>query len=337
VAKKAREIGGAIDIPQETIWGSLLLVNFARLRALVEAGNETQLADFLGSVFRTETVNGFHYGTQLDELPHQWAYLPINIELSVVTLAECLGILRTEQHEQGEVAYWRREFTEQSLMDALEAYFGFRIEAPSAGNPRGILFGGRFLTRETCSHLYSAHRMSRAIGQYGPAGELRIVEIGGGYGGTAYWLRRILGNRVARYTIVDLPEVALLQTYFLGHVDPATVSMYGEAPLPGSTATELVPHFHISEINFRPNIVINQDSMPEMPLSEVERYMDWIVGSADGLFLSYNQEAYSVWEGVPQIHVPTVAAQHPGLVRLARETSWSRRGYVEEIYRLGAM
>jgi len=77
--------------------------------------------------------------------------------------------------------------------------------------------------------------------------------------------------------------------------------------------------------------------MPEMPLSEVERYMDWIVGSADGLFLSYNQEAYSVWEGVPQIHVPTVAAQHPGLVRLARETSWSRRGYVEEIYRLGAM
>jgi hypothetical protein len=82
-------------------------------------------------------------------------------------------------------------------------------------------------------------------------------------------------------------------------------------------------------------VLINQDSMPEMPLAEVERYLTWGSDNVDGLFFSFNQEAYSPWRGVPQVHVPSVVGRYPRFRRIARNASWVRRGYVEEIYKRG--
>ncbi|OIN44498.1 hypothetical protein BFL40_29870 [Pseudomonas costantinii] len=249
-----------------------------------------------------------------------------------MTLAESLGILRAETHEQGQVAYWRLKFTEEQLMDRLEAHFGFRIEAPRCGDPRGIMFGGRFLSRETCSHLYSAHRMREIIGRQNPDGPLNVVEIGGGYGGTCYWLRKLLDGRIARYAIVDLPEAGLVQSYFLGSSAPESLVLGGEDLERADSPIQLIPYFELDKIDFQPNILINQDSMPEMPESEVERYLGWGAENLKGIFISFNQEAYSPWGGVPQVHVPTIAARHPAYRRVSRETSWDRRGYVEECY-----
>lgn len=327
--------GGAASaglIPAESIWGGLLQSHYANLRSLVERGDSAALAAYQGRIFRTESVNGFSYGTTFDTWPHRWHYLPLQIELSVVQLAEALGILRAECHEQGRVAFWRSLFTEEQLIERIEAHFGFRVEQPRHGDPRGIMFGGRFLARETCSHLYTAYRMKSAIERQGVAGPLDIVEIGGGYGGTCYWLRKTLGPLVGRYVIVDLPEVGLVQATFLGGAEPASVVMRGESRSGKATPIELVPHFALAEIDFRPNIVINQDSMPEMPESEVERYLAWAAERLDGLFLSFNQETFSPAAGLHQVFVPALAARFPRLRRISRDTSWDRRGYVEEVY-----
>lgn len=99
-----------------------------------------------------------------------------------------------------------------------------------------------------------------------------------------------------------------------------------------ASSIELVPHFGIEALGIRPNVVINQDSMPEMPASEVARYLAWADSALRGVFLSFNQEAYSPWEGVPQVHVPTAVQRFPAFERFSRETSWDRRGYVEEAY-----
>lgn len=328
--RRAAEGTGPSDalVPEESMWGTLRLELYSTVSNLVARGDEVALARHLAKIFRTDAVNGYAYGTTFDPWPHRWAYLPIAIELSVVTLAESLGILRAETHEQGQVAYWRAQFTEEQLIGEIEAFFGFRVEAPRAGDPKGILFGGRFLTRETCSHLYSAHRMREAIDRAQIAAPLDIVEIGGGYGGTCYWLGKILGERIGRYVIVDLPEVSIVQATFLGASDSRQLVLYGE----DRPAIELLPHFRLDELDLRPNILINQDSMPEMPQSEVERYLAWGSENLSGLFISFNQEAYSPWAGVPQVHVPTVVKGFPRYRRLARETSWDRRGYVEEIY-----
>jgi putative sugar O-methyltransferase len=174
--------------------------------------------------------------------------------------------------------------------------------------------------------------MREIIVRQGLSSELNIVEIGGGYGGTCYWLRKLMGDRVSRYAIVDLPEASVVQSYFLGSAVPESLVLDGESMSGVNSPIELIPYFDLDKIDFQPNVLVNQDSMPEMPESEVERYLGWGSKNLKGVFISFNQEAYSPWAGVPQVHVPTVASRWPEYRRVSRETSWDRRGYVEECY-----
>jgi hypothetical protein len=330
---KLREQRADVPSLRDSMWGTFLQEEYAALRRLVERGDTGGLAGYLSTIFRSEAVNGYTYGSKFDPFPHRWWYLPVGIELSVVTLAESVGILRAECPEQGQIAYWRNEHTEERLIEQLESYFSMRIEAPRTGDARGILFGGRFLTLETCSQIYTAHRMRDAINrEIGASVELNIVEIGGGYGGLCYWMHRLLGTRINRYVVVDLPEVNLVQAYFLSSLETRELLLFGEEKRKSESGIELIPHWTLSDLDLRPNVLINQDSMPEMPLAEVERYLTWGSDNVYGLFFSFNQEAYSPWRGVPQVHVPSVVDRYPRFRRIARNASWVRRGYVEEIY-----
>jgi putative sugar O-methyltransferase len=319
-------------IPTSSIWGDLRQAHYARLTALIERGDPSALAEYQSGLFRTEAVNGFTYGTTFDGWPHRWHYLPIQIELSVVQLAETIGVLRTECHEQGAIAFWRSLISEEQLVEQIEDFFGIRLEQPRFGDPHGIMFGGRFLTRETCSHLYTAHRIKNAIERQGFDQPLRIVEIGAGFGGTCYWLRRLLGRRAERYVIVDLPEVALVQAFFLGNTNPEALVLHGEDRPDSDGTIELIPHTALSDIDFRPNILINQDSMPEMPLSEVNRYLEWASANLDGLFFSFNQETLSSSHGSLQVWVAENVRRYGRFKLVSRDASWDRRGYVEEVY-----
>jgi hypothetical protein len=318
---------------EDSMWGDFLQSEYATLRNLVEEGDTGRLARYLSTIFRSETVNGYTFGNKFDRFPHRWWYLPIGIELSAITLAESIGIVRAECPEQGQISYWRSEFTEERLIEELESFFSIRIEAPRTGDARGVFFGGRFLTLETCSQLYTAYRMREAInGGIGTAAELNIVEIGGGYGGLCYWMHQLLGTRINRYVIVDLPEVNLVQAYFLSSLKTRELTLFGEATVKPQSRIELIPHWMLSDLDWRPNVLINQDSMPEMPEAEVARYLSWGSDNVDGLFLSFNQEAFSPWRGIPQVHVPSIISRYPRFRRLSRNPSWVRRGYVEEIY-----
>lgn len=321
-------------IPSESIWGSHLQTDFGPMRAVIESGDVAALARHQAKLFRTKAVDGFAYGATFDSRPWRWNYLPVAIELSVVTLAEAVGILRTECHEQGHIAFWRKMFTEEQIIERLEEYFGVRLEQPRHGDPRGIMFGGRFLTRETCNHLCSAYRIRGIIDRQGLGSDLKIVEIGAGYGGTCYWLRKLLGDRVSRYVIVDLPEVGQVQAYFLGSSHPDSLVLPGEAIEGIASPIELVPHFRLDDIGFKPDVLINQDSMPEMPAAEVDRYLSWGNENVRSLFISFNQETLSPWAGTDQVFVPDIIKRYPRYRRIARELSWDRRGYVEETYDL---
>lgn len=320
------------SIPPDSIWGMLREAHYDTLRSLVQVGETTALDTYLSRLFRTKTVNGYTYGSTFDRWPHRWHYLPVYIELSVIQLAEALGLIRSECHEQGEIAFWRKIFSEEELIERLESCLGFRVEQPRFGDPRGIIFGGRFLTRDTCSCVYSAYKVRIAIERKGICGSLDIVEIGGGFGGLCYWLTKILRDRVRRYIIVDLPEVRLVQAFFLGSAFANQVILPGDVFEDHFPSIQLLDYSMLDEIKWRPNILINQDSMPEMPEAEVKRYLNWAAYNLDGLFISFNQETYSRHGDKLQTLVSDAVQSFPRFRRISRETSWVRRGYVEEVY-----
>jgi len=94
-----------------------------------------------------------------------------------------------------------------------------------------------------------------------------------------------------------------------------------------------MPTFAINEMTERTtDVLLNENSMPEMPETAVEEYVRWAKRTVRGLFYSYNQEAYSPVEGELQVLVPAVVARVGGFTRYSRDISWLRRGYVEEVY-----
>lgn len=163
-----------------------------------------------------------------------------------------------------------------------------------------------------------------------------------------YWLCKVLGDQLKSYVIVDLPEVGLVQAFFQASVAADKLILRGEAKNSVKPSIQLVAHFELEEIGFRPNVFMNQDSMPEMPESEVVRYLEWASKNLDGVFLSFNQETLSpnnltgeyeavnkqdmAGHGAYQIWVPEVIRRFPRFQLVSRDTSWDRRGYVEEIY-----
>jgi putative sugar O-methyltransferase len=317
---------------QDSMWDKLLDSHYAEFAHLLEQQDPVQLSRYLSSIFRSKAVNGFTYGDTFDNWPHRWTYLPIQIELSVVQLAEAVGILRAECHEQGEVAFWRRLMDDHELIARLEAQLGIYIEQPRHGDPRGIYFGGRFLTRETCSHLHSAYRIKLAIEQARLPDAIDVIEIGGGFGGTCYWVKQLMRNQIRRYAIVDLPEVGLVQAFFHGAVNPEGVLLPGESLPESFSGVQIVRHKTLESIGFRPHVMINQDSFPEMPYKEVERYVHWASENLSGIFISLNQETYSMSGDSLQVWVPEVFSHAKSFRRVSRLTSWDRRGYVEEVY-----
>lgn len=318
-----------------TIWDTLLQTHYARLHTLLENGQQELLANFFCEIFQTETVNGYTNGTTFNELPHRWWTFATAIEVSLVCLAEAVGVARAECPEQGVVAHALQPNANE-LIEKLERYFGFRIEAPKVGGARGVVLGDRFLTREVCSQIYTAYRIRQVLNATQERLPLHILEVGGGYGGLCLWLHRMLGDRIGSYTIVDLPITNAVQAYFLSNTLGKEVGLYAESRMSSENAggVNLVPHFALTELSGPYNLFLNQDSMPELPAIEVERYINWGSGKIDGLFFSFNQEAFSVVNGTPQVLLPEVVSRFTNYQLLERHTSWDRRGYVEEVYRV---
>lgn len=91
---------------------------------------------------------------------------------------------------------------------------------------------------------YHLHLWERATG-LGIAQIESIIEVGGGYGALALVCRRAGFN--GRYTIYDLPEISLLQQFYLAQMGVA--ADFGSALEAPQTADLLVAIYSLSETN----------------------------------------------------------------------------------------
>ena len=98
------------------------------------------------------------------------------------------------------------------------------LAGPEIGNPLGVLLEGT-LVRSGCEYQhYCAHRMLDLLNLQ-PA---KVAEIGGGYGGMAYYLLRD-GGRIT-YIDFDVPESTAMASYYLLKAFPESrFRLFGES------------------------------------------------------------------------------------------------------------
>jgi len=136
---------------------------------------------------------------------------------------------------------YRLDYWQQAMGDGFSVADLF---GPSVGNPFGVVIDGVLVRSGAEYQHYCAHR----IGCLAGSEKLTVAEIGGGFGGMAYYLLR--DRPGTTYIGFDVPESIALTTYYLLKSFPSLkVLLYGEAELTRNSFAEanivLMPVFQM--------------------------------------------------------------------------------------------
>jgi hypothetical protein len=244
-----------------------------------------------------------------------------------------VGAAPAENPEQG--AYGRRlRRDDGELVGRISARIGIDITPPDVdGGLLKIDTGSGLFGERDCNAIYTASLLRQTVGDIEVP---RICEIGGGTGRVAYWSHR-LGLR--SYTIIDLPHVNVVQGYYaLKSLPAGDVVLFGEQPAGASVADRLriLPAHAIAALEDPSfDLVLNQDSFPEMSAETVIDYLTWIRGCCAGSMMSINQEGKPPYgKGLTHVSVAELTGTVGGFELTYRFPYWLRPGYVVEMYRI---
>ncbi|MFI5735148.1 putative sugar O-methyltransferase [Kribbella sp. NPDC051587] len=145
------------------------------------------------------------------------------------------------------------------------------------GNPKTYEFPGwGELSATTCRYIKVLSDIISWFPHLAEREDLRIAEIGGGYGGQAKILGTVL--RIAEYSIIDLPEAGLLQSSYLKRLDPD----FPVHPVSNEDVQLL------SNID----LVISNYALSECRLPVARRYVDLVVNQASHGYMTCNYLSY---------------------------------------------
>jgi putative sugar O-methyltransferase len=132
------------------------------------------------------------------------------------------------------------------------------LSEPELGAPLPVRLDGRLISQDLANAALEVDAMTRALGGRRPA---HILEIGGGYGRTAYALAHTFPD--AKYTIVDIEPAASISRWYLGELLPGRVKVISpdEAlELPGAAF----------------DLAVSISSLHEMRLDQIAGYLSLV-------------------------------------------------------------
>ena len=300
----------------------------------LEDGDSRALAGHLQNMSVRDVTQGLTQGAGYAEALRGNSYIQTSLAYYIfdrlICLAEALGCVPLENPEQGR---WDKNIylTPAEVVKAIESELGFEIMPPQVEHGLfGLEIGGRVIGPRDIYSLHAAYRISRVLRRRTSAS---VCEIGAGLGKVAYWANRF-GLR--DYTIFDLPYVSVLSAYFLLKSLPSSaVVLHGEPGADTKGTIKIFPFWHLERMPKRHfDLVLNQDSMPEIEQTIVQDYLKTIKKVCSKYFLSINQEGQAplTAAGKPQLRVMELARKEPGYEEVYRQKFWTREGYVEELF-----
>ncbi len=164
------------------------------------------------------------------------------------------------------------------------------LAIPPIGNPWGYHLNGTLLLPTACRHYYHASQIRRLLHE---RPHPVVCEIGGGFGGAAYFL--LNGATPITYLNFDLPEVLLVASYFLISAFPTRRSLlYGEtsdAEALHHYDLILLPSFALPSLaDHTIDLTLNTGSLSEMTFQTVEAYLRQIARITSAYFFHENSD-----------------------------------------------
>ena len=170
------------------------------------------------------------------------------------------------------------------------------VSLPMIGNPAGIRVGDSVIQSETFRHAYKASQM---ISMLEGTRSNTVVEIGAGFGGSAYQAVQRSNGVIGRYIIFDIPEVAFVSAYFLIEAFPQkVVRLFGEGPINASDYDiGVFPHFSFEQLPDQSvDLVFNSCSFSEMDGETSSLYLEVIERVCKRYLFHVNHDARLVFD-----------------------------------------
>ncbi len=206
------------------------------------------------------------------------------------------------------------------------------LAGPGIGNPFGIVLDGTLIQTGAPSQHYCADRIMRQLN----AQPVVVAEIGGGFGGMAYYLLR--DRPRLTYLDFDLPESLALTTYYLHKAFPSkTFLLYGEEELNNKTMQQadviLMPLFELPKLPYRSvQVSFSSNAISDLSCESLAEYLKILARSTRDCFLHIGNT-----QATPMLAGEILRSQIPLRLAETRPSGWytyrySKTAEVESLY-----
>lgn len=331
--RRAKQAEADRGITRGGPWERIRNNHMGELIALLDSGHPEPLNGYLRELAIRDAGHGFFQGKATHAMLHTDASLQrgrlIWIADSIYGLAEWLGITGVHCPEAQKESNSRRPSLGE-LVARIEARTGLPLAVPDiCGGLFGLAAASGVVHVRSATAVYAALRMQRLAGL--PMAQSSFCEIGPGIGLVAFQLGLLGAGEIV---LADLPELNAIQAYFLAQALPQyQLALFGETPQEGGRKIRILPDFDFLTGTARHfDIIFNQDSLPELELETVRRYLE-LISQSTRFFLSINQES-RVPQGAAEgaAFLPSLLSGLPHVRCLERSPSWLRAGYIDELF-----
>ena len=319
--------------PGNDLWEKIRHGSQAEFIELLLKGDVSQVANILVNALHCPISNGLCWDsgrlTYEEACSENAPKLATMIADRFISFAEAVGVVYVEFAEWGR---WGENLylNLSDVYEQVEQKTGLSLTIPECFGLYGVQAGKHVIYLMTPAHAYAAWRVRELLNgeQNG-----RVCEIGGGYGGCAYY---VFKRPLRKYVIIDLPVINVLQGFFLIKTcGPNNVYLYGEKD--EDRAINVLPYWMVGEMLEKCfDLTLSQESLPEIDSESAEEYVMEIARTTRQWFLSINQEC-GADVGYKDFHhniVPALVAEHCVFKRQYRFPYWIRNGLIEELYEI---
>jgi hypothetical protein len=227
----------------------------------------------------SQVFTGHHlYEARGGELP---------IPRSLASYTDKVVAANLEQHNPPYVALWQKLTAQLPYRCIMAPLYRFGEIGHSV---RGVIVNHDTVSYQECINLFfESGIVSRLDRRAKERGEIRILEIGSGWGALASWFKTAFPN--ASYSIIDLPECLLFSSLYLSLGRPDLETGWGPRPVP--YGFRFVPNYQADALSESFDLIVNTLSMSEMSEGQVRHYAalmksHWL--QEGGLFFEQNQD-----------------------------------------------
>ena len=147
----------------------------------------------------------------------------------------------------------------------------------SIGDPSKFTMDNLCISPSNLRYIYHSLLIESKIKLWFNKKEIKIVEIGGGYGGLCYYIKNIIKDYHINYTIVDLPNILNLQNKFLNDVQ---------------IDSRLISCFDTTNINETFDLVISNYCLSEISMENRLYYLNNLVNRCEKEFYVWNSRSF---------------------------------------------